>query len=340
MILRVRRLDTYTSDGETLTKRAFIPLLLAVLIFAALFVFYISTAKGITLDVNGEISYVTTHCRTVGEVLEQEGIKLGPDDLVKPSLDSTVRDGSKIIVKKLVPVAVIDGNKRKITRVEVPSVLEVLVKEGIVLSFGDEIKANLHPKDGSMPYVKIIRRNTEIITVTEEIPYETKEIKDFHLAPGSRHIVQEGSKGLKETKVRVTYKDGEEIKREKLKTKVVKKPVPRIIAVGDRSGIIFSRGKTYRAVKKMTMVVSAYTHTGNPTATGEIPKRGTIAVDPRVIPLGTKLYVEGYGYGTASDTGGEIKGARLDVFFENRQQALKWGLKRVEVLILEEIKGN
>ncbi|NLO89816.1 MAG: DUF348 domain-containing protein [Clostridia bacterium] len=340
MILWVRRLVSYTTDGETLTKKAFKPLLMALLIFAALLVCYISTAKGIILDINGEISYITTHCRTVGEVLEKEGIKPGPDNLVKPSLDSDIRDGSKIIVKKLVAVAVIDGNKRKITRVEIPSVLEVLVKEGIVLSPVDEIEANLHPEDGSMPYVKIIRQHTEIITVTEEIPYETKEIRDFRLEPGSRRIVQEGSEGLKETKVRITYKDRKEIKRERLETKVIKKPVPRIIAVGDRSGFIASRGKTYRTVKKMNMVVSAYTHTGNPTATGEMPKKGTIAVDSRVIPLGTKLYVEGYGYGTASDTGGGIKGERLDVFFENKEQALKWGIKKVEVHVLEEIKGN
>ncbi|HBT20728.1 MAG TPA: hypothetical protein DEA47_05140 [Peptococcaceae bacterium] len=338
MILRVRKLDTYTSDGETLTKKKnFFVSLLAVLIFTMLFIIYTATAKGITLNINGETRYVTTHCRTVEKVLKKEGIKLGPQYIVEPSSDSIVHDGGKIVVKKLVPVAVIDGNKKKIIRVEVPSVLEVLVKEGIVLSQGDEIKANLHPKDGSMPYIKIIRQDMKVITLTEEIPYKTKEIKDYHLTPGSRRIVQEGSKGLKETKVRITYKNGKEIGREKIKTEIIKNPVPRIVAVGDRSGVFVSRGERYIAVKKMTMIVSAYTHTGNPTATGDMPTRGTIAVDPRVIPLGTKLYVEGYGYGTALDTGGGIKGARLDVFFESKKQALEWGRKKVQVIILKEI---
>ena len=62
--------------------------------------------------------------------------------------------------------------------------------------------------------------------------------------------------------------------------------------------------------------------------------RGAIAVDPNVIPLGSKLYVEGYGYGLAIDTGGLIKGKRIDLFFPTREEALKWGKRKVEVKII------
>jgi len=65
------------------------------------------------------------------------------------------------------------------------------------------------------------------------------------------------------------------------------------------------------------------------------PSRGTIAVDPKVIPLGTRLYVDGYGEGVAVDTGGLIKGARIDVFMETRDEAILWGKRPVEVKILE-----
>ena len=60
-------------------------------------------------------------------------------------------------------------------------------------------------------------------------------------------------------------------------------------------------------------------------------KTGTVAVDPRFIPLGTRLYIEGYGYGVAADTGGAIKGRKIDVFFEDRQAALNWGRRSVVV---------
>ncbi|WP_276530139.1 peptidoglycan-binding protein [Sporolactobacillus terrae] len=75
------------------------------------------------------------------------------------------------------------------------------------------------------------------------------------------------------------------------------------------------------------------------TATGinlhQNPNSKVIAVDPSVIPLGTKLFVEGYGYAIAGDTGGAIKGHRIDVFFKDNNRALQWGRRTVKVKILE-----
>jgi 3D (Asp-Asp-Asp) domain-containing protein len=85
----------------------------------------------------------------------------------------------------------------------------------------------------------------------------------------------------------------------------------------------------------MIFEATAYTWTGNQTATGTWPSRGTIAVDPAIIPLGTRLYVEGYGEGIAEDTGGAIKGEILDLYMESKNEALLWGRRQVEVRILE-----
>lgn len=83
--------------------------------------------------------------------------------------------------------------------------------------------------------------------------------------------------------------------------------------------------------------VTAYTYTGNPTATGKWPRVGYVAVDPTVIPLGTRLYIEGYGYALAADTGGDIKGMKADVFLETERAARKWGRRhRVKVWILDD----
>jgi 3D (Asp-Asp-Asp) domain-containing protein/LysM repeat protein len=65
------------------------------------------------------------------------------------------------------------------------------------------------------------------------------------------------------------------------------------------------------------------------------PDAKVIAVDPSVIPLGTKVYVEGYGYATAEDIGGAIKGNRIDVFVPTQSGALQWGRKSVKVTILD-----
>ena len=91
-----------------------------------------------------------------------------------------------------------------------------------------------------------------------------------------------------------------------------------------------------REPKPMIFEATAYCYTGNRTATGTWPSRGTIAVDPEVIPLGSKLYVEGYGEGIAEDTGGAIKGEIIDLYMEDRNEALSWGRRQVEVRIIEE----
>ncbi|MEW6226501.1 MAG: peptidoglycan DD-metalloendopeptidase family protein [Bacillota bacterium] len=67
------------------------------------------------------------------------------------------------------------------------------------------------------------------------------------------------------------------------------------------------------------------------TATGTRAHHGTVAVDPSVIPLGMKMYIPGYGYGVAEDTGGAIKGNRIDLFFDDVDEALQWGRKTVAV---------
>lgn len=72
---------------------------------------------------------------------------------------------------------------------------------------------------------------------------------------------------------------------------------------------------------------------GNYTATGEYLRYGIAAVDPDVIPLGTDLYIEGYGHAVALDTGGAIVGHRIDLAFDSHQEALNWGRRNVTVYI-------
>jgi 3D (Asp-Asp-Asp) domain-containing protein len=65
------------------------------------------------------------------------------------------------------------------------------------------------------------------------------------------------------------------------------------------------------------------------------PGAKIIAVDPNVIPLGSKVYVDGYGYAVAADKGGAIKGNRIDVFFSSKNDAYRWGVKRVKIRVLD-----
>ncbi|AIE60053.1 LysM peptidoglycan-binding and 3D domain-containing protein [Bacillus methanolicus] len=98
-----------------------------------------------------------------------------------------------------------------------------------------------------------------------------------------------------------------------------------------------------KAAKVITVTATAYTADcggcSGVTATGinlkANPNAKVISVDPSVIPLGSRVYVEGYGYATAADTGGAIKGHLIDVFIPSKEQAVQWGRKQVKVTILK-----
>lgn len=103
-----------------------------------------------------------------------------------------------------------------------------------------------------------------------------------------------------------------------------------------------SETKSAAVTQELTMEASAYTAScagcSGITATGinllENPNQKVISVDPSVIPLGSKVWVEGYGEAIAGDTGGAIKGNKIDVFIPSKQDALNWGRKTVTVKIL------
>jgi len=213
-------------------------------------------------------------------------------------------------------------------------VREVLKEARVFLSPEDIVNPHLGQRIHSPQEIVVNRITTKEVAIESEIPFKTERKGDDSLDKGVTKVLNKGQAGLERQIVKVTYKDGVEIKREEVKREIVKEPVPQTIAYGTRSTI--SRGgQNLRFSRSLTVVATAYTHTGNRTYSGTVPKVGTVAVDPRVIPLGSQLYVEGYGLGRALDVGSAIKGNRIDVFLETEQQAQKWGRKTVKVYVLE-----
>lgn len=170
-------------------------------------------------------------------------------------------------------------------------------------------------------------------TEVTEIPYEVLYRFDRSLGPGRMEKVQYGIKGYVKKTVEYTKRDGKLVE-PKLIDKEVVEQTPAVFAIG-QAGWETTRG-SYERVKIMTMQSSGYTRfeNTNRTAMGLPAKFGVVAVDKRVIKLGTRLYVEGYGYAIAGDTGGAIKGNRIDLCFDEYNQAIRWGRRTVRVHIL------
>lgn len=221
-------------------------------------------------------------------------------------------------------------------------VYKVTTQASTVQMLLDELQIELGPQDRTEPdleepvtdTIKIIRVETKKITVERGINYPTERKVEQELFKGEERILQKGKKGLERLIYEVVLENGQEAGRKLLEKVIVREPAAQIVATVSRQTA--SRGgQTIEFDRVIKMTSTAYTHTGNMTYTDVWPSVGTVAVDPRVIPLGTRLYVDGYGFARAMDTGGAIKGNRIDLFFETREEALKWGRRSVQVFVLK-----
>jgi 3D (Asp-Asp-Asp) domain-containing protein len=202
--------------------------------------------------------------------------------------------------------------------------------------------------------MKISHIEVEVTTDTEtvRIPFKKETQEDSSLVKGITKLKTEGQSGEKEIRSRVTLHDGVEVEREVIGETVVKEPVNQVMLEGTASERIKTKklitlrndDRSQRAAPKKsqikdTMVIeaTAYTHTGDVTATGTKPKVGTVAVDPDLIPYGTKLYIEGYGYGRAEDTGAfrHRSKPQIDLFMDTVKECVNWGRKDVTIYILK-----
>ncbi|WP_051514764.1 ubiquitin-like domain-containing protein [Fervidicella metallireducens] len=293
--------------------------------------------KRISISVDGNTINMATYKSTVKEVLSSANIKVGSKDKILPGLDSRVKSGMEVFIRRAVPVTVrVDGKELKIYTAE-DTVKNMLNQEGIVLNEKDRVSEGLKEPITENMKIVVVRVEEKTITSTEKIAYKIFKKSDSRLEKGTTKILQDGQDGEKLVTMKVVYEDGKEVSKIKIGEAIKKSPINKIVAVGTISWFTPARGGRVPYTRKLTMKATSYTAnykcTGKRpgdkgfarTATGAIAKRNpsgwsTVAVDPRVIPLGTKLYVVGYGFAIAQDTGGAVKGNIIDLYFEH----MKW----------------
>ncbi len=229
----------------------------------------------------------------------------------------------------------IDVNGKSYTAYTTAQTVSALLKDqNIKVDSSDYVNVSL--KSNIHPYQYIIIKHYKAITKKINIPisFSTIYIKNRLLEKGKVVMLRKGRDGILEKEFRVVYLAGKKVSNKLIRETVVKPAVSQEYTVGEAT----FNGEY---LKKFTMLATAYsprvseTDT-NPwvTATGMRSSIGVIAVDPKVIPLGSLLYVKGYGYAVAGDTGGAIKDNRIDVFFYSTEDALKWGRRTVTVYLL------
>ena len=208
------------------------------------------------------------------------------------------------------------------------SVSDMLRGWDVELEENDVVKPGMNEwlEDGTDVEIDLYEVYKE--TVSEATDYDTETEYTSELLEGESKVTTEGVKGEDKVTYEVITLGGIEQSRKEIGRETVKKPVTEVVAEGTA---VSYNGERYSKV--IRVVATGYTHTGNRTATGTWPHRGTMAVDRHVIAMGSYGYVPGYGSVHAEDTGGAIKGNRIDLFFNSRGEAVRWGRRTVDLYI-------
>lgn len=326
-------------------------------------------SKSVVLNDNGDVVELRTMENTVDDVLRRYNIELGPCDKIEPSRDTELEKHNEIKIMRATAATVKADNNIKTVYLTEGTVEDVLKEADITIDDDDIISHSLDTPLTPGLFININRIEKEIITEKTTIPFKEVVKNNAKLEKGKKKVVQEGEEGEIEKKIMVVYKDGDEISRELVEKNTVKEAKNKIIENGTMEKVVekpkknitvASRGGSRSSRSSNTsksnsssntsksnssnsqgkvasFTATAYTHTGNNTATGVAPAPGMIAVDPNVIPLRTKVYVEFpgmehlNGYYRAMDTGGAIKGNKIDVFLNTKNQCRQFGVRSVKI---------
>ena len=301
-----------------------------------------STALGndVELNINGKTKTVFTYEKTVGDFLKKEGIVLKNKDLVSPSLDKEIDKDMKIVISSPKSYHIKDGKKTIIAEASGYTVADVLDNLDIKLNKLDRVSLPLDEIAKEGMEIRIDRVVVENLENKIEIPFETESRENKDMFEGEKKVITKGEVGQKIESLKNTYVNGILETTEVLKSEITKDPVKEVVEVGTKKGTQAPNGKNAKRV--IVMQATAYDPTaGSKTAMGTRARVGAVAVDPKVIPLGSKLYIESmdgfasYGYATAEDTGGAIKGNRIDLFYNSNAEANRFGRRNVKVYILD-----
>lgn len=327
---------TYAELKKMFFRQKMLPLFLALLTVLLVATGFMFANKKVHIAVDGTTIMISTLHSKPQDVLAQAGINLGVNDEYRLST-AELRNGSTISVYRAVPVNVTYQGKTEVIITGKPTVGELAGSLGmdmgrvkLVPEGANAIEANMH-----IQAITLMEKEVER-DVVERFPVIRQP--DSTLEKGVERVVEEGQDGIKTVVARIHYADGVEVSAEQLSEKIKEAPKPQVIHVGTRDVVDTSRG-AMRFSRVATMEASAYLPTDGSaagiTATGVPARRGIVAVDPDVIPLGTRVFVQGYGLATAADVGGAIVGNRIDLCMEDSSEAWRFGRRAVKVYILD-----
>lgn len=315
--------------------------ILTAMVVATCLTLIAATQKEIKISDNGNVFVVKTAKNTVAEVFEDENITLEPNDILNVDLSSKPDKDVCVDITRAKAYTLKNGSCAPYEiKSAYDNVYDILNQNNII--YDDDDKITMDNGFITLTHVDTLQK-----AQNEVIGFETVYENDDTMYEGTSKTVTEGSNGICSVLYNELYENGAFISKSEVSREVVKASVNKVIKKGTKKKVYKASPLTSSYSNVITCRATAYDGSyatlkkSTPkTAIGTVPSYGTVAVDPKVIPLGTKLYIASvdgsyiYGYCTAADTGGAIKGNRVDLFMNSRSDALNFGSRQVNVFIL------
>ena len=321
-------------------QRAVALITLTAVLTGSLSLAYTVSAKEITLteinefDGTTQTTVIKTHNNSVSEILEDNGYLVEETDKINIPVEADLEGDADIVIKRGRQVIIRTPEGDSNAYVTTPDAKSALVEAGYSFDDNDEIYSN-----GDVIEIVYVENTNE--ETTQSIPFDVEYVEDSSLAAGETSVSVEGKEGLRELVYSITTKNGVEVSRELVSDTVAVEPQNKVIKKGTKSTKVTppssssakptDSGSTIAGMsysRKIKMTATAYsTHPSENggytvSAMGNSLGHGIVAVDPNVVPLGSKVYVTSadgtwsYGVASAEDTGGAIKGNRIDLCYE------------------------
>jgi uncharacterized protein YabE (DUF348 family)/3D (Asp-Asp-Asp) domain-containing protein len=333
-------------------------LTLASISFAMTFMFlvllYGTATKSVSVVVNGQETVVETKQWVLQRLLDEQAIKIGEHDRISEPLMSRIEDGSRIVIEHATPIQLTADGQTKPVYTTARTVESALSDLHIALGEHDRVIPELNATLSDNSEIRIVRVKKEIEEVTEPIAYSIEKQNDAKLLKGKEQVVQEGKEGVLVKKKEKVYEDGVLVAENVVGENVQSESIKKIVAVGTKNAVVVlsssspnvqevSKSGVTFGVKQILNNVTLTAYSAGVESTGKsegapgygmtftgtrVTEGRTIAVDPKVIPLGWWVYIDGLGFRRAEDIGSGVKGPMIDVYFDNIGYANKFGMKR------------
>jgi 3D (Asp-Asp-Asp) domain-containing protein/sulfur carrier protein ThiS len=303
--------------------------------------------KSITLVRNGQAEPVRTRAATVADLLNEQNIRRSSDDALDVDPSSTLVDGETISYRAAVPLTLVVDGVAQTIETSAQTVGEVLAHARVAFDCHDRLSPAAPTSVSAEDTISLEHVRSWVEKVQQPFAPPTLHQLSFKLGIGRVKVLRQGAPGEREISYLVTRQADRNAvpRRTIIASRVVRKPAPRIIAagVGDYSSLAAFAEKGYNGTIRLaqaavSMIATAYTANcygcSGYTKLGNRAGHGIVAVDPAVIPLGSHLYIPGYGSAVAGDTGGAIRGNRVDLGFNSNADAMQFGRRSVTVYVL------